>query len=401
MRTRDGTQRDGPVVLVLIEGRASKAGIDREARLDAVVSGRTPRNAAALIDQALRDGNLADNGIIRALIGRAKDLGGRLHLCGLVSDGGVHSSMDHLFALIDVARHGRVRVVVHAVLDGVDVEPRTAVSYVRAVEGRLAGGSGRVGTISGRLWAMDDRGRWDRIEKVYRAILAAEVRRADSAIRGIEEAYESGASDESVEPFVVFDYPGVSPVDVALHFNFHPDGARELTRVLASPMFDRFTRRGGRAPFVGRLACMTTYDRSLGLPVVFPEEPLRNLLSEVVSRAGLRQLRCAGTAVDVAEAVEDALRSDRYDFVVAPLGAGPPEVLDASLARVLETTRGVGGAVFVVSCDSDAEVVYVDHRHPGARLRDGGRVCDLAPTILDRLGLSPPPEMTGRSLLVV
>jgi 2,3-bisphosphoglycerate-independent phosphoglycerate mutase len=224
----------------------------------------------ARIDAAIEGGALATNPAIRTVIGRARELGGRLHLVGLVSDGAVHSSMAHLFALIDVAKRARVRVVVHAVLDGLDAAPGTAPRFIADIEGALDGGVGRIGTVSGRSWAMDHEGRWDRISKCYRAILAAEVYRADSALRGIEESYAAGKMDELVEPFVAFDYPGVSPVDAAIHFNFRPDGARQLTQALAAPNFHGFPRKGGRGPFMGRFVAMTTIDAMLDLPTAFP-----------------------------------------------------------------------------------------------------------------------------------
>jgi 2,3-bisphosphoglycerate-independent phosphoglycerate mutase len=227
----------------------------------------------ARIDRAVRDETLAQNEAIRRVIGQAKDLGGRLHLIGLVSDARIHSSSAHLFALIDVARKARVRVVVHALLDGGDTLPRSASGYITELEDRLKNGVGRIGTVSGRFWGMPDDDRWARVGKCYRAILAAEVFRADSALRGIEQSQEAGKTDEVVEPFVVFDYPGVSPVDTAIHFHFAPDGARELTSALASPRFDHFPRKGGRAPFAGRYACLSTHEPSLSLPTAFPSEP--------------------------------------------------------------------------------------------------------------------------------
>lgn len=222
------------------------------------------------IDSVVRSQTLGDNNVVRRVVTQAKELGGRLHLIGLVSDGGVHSSLDHLAALIGVARTARVRVVVHAILDGRDVPPKTAPSYVAQLESKLAGGVGRIGTVGGRSWGMDADNRWDRVQKCYRAIVAAEVYRADSALAGIQEGYDAGKTDEGIDPFVVFDYPGVSPVDAAIHFNLRPDGARELTCALATSGFDHFARKGGRAPFAGRYACWTTYDSKLDLPIAFP-----------------------------------------------------------------------------------------------------------------------------------
>src|SRR5208283_829243 len=139
---------------------------------------------------------LADNEVVRRTIAKARDLGGRLHLIGVVSKSGVDSSLDHLFALIEVAKKAKVRVVVHAVLDGKEGPPRTALSTLAEVESKLVGGVGRIGTVSGRAWAVDCDNRWERVQKCYRAILAAETYRADSARVGIEQNYEAERSDE-------------------------------------------------------------------------------------------------------------------------------------------------------------------------------------------------------------
>jgi len=219
----------------------------------ALGTGRVPTTDLGRIDAAIREGVFGTNEVLARTVGRAKELGGRLHLVGLVSDGGVHSSPVHLYALIDLAKRARVHVVVHALLDGRDAAPYTAPRHVADLERLLGGGVGRIGTVGGRFWGMDRDKRWDRIGKCYRAVMAADVHRADSALRGIEDAYAAGATDEFIEPFVAFDYPGVSPVDTAVHYNFRPDGARHLARALADPSFDGFPRKAGRAPFADAL----------------------------------------------------------------------------------------------------------------------------------------------------
>jgi 2,3-bisphosphoglycerate-independent phosphoglycerate mutase len=458
------------------DGLPERAMGNAEAAYVALGAGRPPRMNASRIDAAIEEGALAAHPAIGDVLGRAKDVGGRLHLIGLVSDGGVHSSTRHLFALIELAKSKRVRVIVHALLDGRDVPPLTAPRYVADLESRLAGGVGRIGTVSGRSWGMDRAGRWDRVQKCYRAILAAEVYRADSALRGIEQSYEAKKTDEFVEPFVVFDYPGVSPVDAAIHFNFRADRADELSRALAAPSFDAFPRKGGRAPFAGRFACMTTVDSSLGLPTLFPSTPCPNTLPEILARAGYRQFRCAETegfaqvtqffnagreapfegedrrllpsprdvptydlrpemaAPAVAKAAVEAIGGGKYDFVlinfvnadaVAHTGnldatIRAVEAVDKALGEVLEATRSARGALVVTAAYGNAEqmrdeatgepharhtgsqlpLYYMNDADIDARIRKGGRLCDVAPTLLDLLGLPPPEEMTGRSLLV-
>ncbi len=437
-------------------------------------AGRIAMMDISRIDNAVHDGTLATNPVIADVVTKAKAAGGRLHLLGLVSDGGVHSTLAHLVALIDVARRAGVPVVVHAFLDGRDVQPGTAPRYITAVESTLAGGVGRIGTVGGRYWGMDRDNRWERVERAYRAIVEAKGPRAASASDGIERSYAAEKTDEFVEPFVVGDYDGVRPRDAALHFNFRPDRARELTRALALASFEAFPRAGGSAPFEGRYACMTTYDGSFGLPIAFPKETYANIFPEVVARAGLAQFRCAETekyahvtyffnggreepfereerkmlpspkdvatydekpemsAPAVADATADAIRSGKFDFVlvnfanpdmVGHTGMLDPaihavEAVDAGLAKIVEATRAQGGALFITADHGNCELMkdpatgqphtshtlnrvpllYVNEADKGARLRAGGRICDVAPTMLELLGLPQPGEMTGVSL---
>jgi 2,3-bisphosphoglycerate-independent phosphoglycerate mutase len=428
------------------------------------------------IDAELEGGRLERNPAIVDVVQKAKAAGGRLHLLGLLSDGGVHSSMAHLFGLIGVARQARIPVVLHAFLDGRDVQPGTAQRYVSEAERHLAGGVGRVGTIGGRYWGMDRDERWERVEKAYRAIAEASAPRAATAKEGIERSYAAGKTDEFVEPFVVGDYDGVRPGDAALHFNFRPDRARELTRALALAGFDAFARSGPRAPFEGRYACMTTYDGTFGLPIAFPRETYPNIFPEVIARAGYKQFRCAETekyahvtyffnggreepfdgedrkmfpspkdvatydqkpemsAAAVAEGTVDAVRTGKYDFVLVNF-ANPDmvghtgmldaaihavESVDAGVAKIVDAVRAQGGAVIVTADHGNCELMkdpatgqphtshtlnpvpllYVNDADLHAKLRTGGRICDVAPTMLEILGLPQPAEMTGVSLLV-
>jgi 2,3-bisphosphoglycerate-independent phosphoglycerate mutase len=437
-------------------------------------AGRIAMMDISRIDNAVHDGTLLENAIIGDVVRKAKDAGGRLHLFGLVSDGGVHSSLTHLTALIEMARKASVPVVVHAFLDGRDVQPGTAPKYVAEVERKLGGGAGVIGTVGGRYWGMDRDNRWERVEKAYRAIVEAQGARVASAQEGIEKSYGAGKTDEFVEPFVVGAYDGVKPGDTALHFNFRPDRARELTRALALEKFDSFSR-GAPAPFAGRYACMTTYDSTLGLPIAFPKETYANVFPEVIARAGLKQFRCAETekyahvtyffnggreeafegedrkmlpspkdvptydkkpemsAAGVAQAVVDAIHSDKYDFILVnfanPDMVGHTGILDAAIhaveavdvgvGQIVEAARARGGAVFITADHGNCElmkdpasgqphtahtlnpvpIVYVNDADTNAKLRGGGRICDVAPTMLELLGLPQPAEMTGRSLL--
>jgi 2,3-bisphosphoglycerate-independent phosphoglycerate mutase len=438
-------------------------------------AGRIAMMDISKIDNAVYDGTLATNNVIHGVVAKAKAAGGRLHLLGLVSDGGVHSMLTHLAALIEVAKNSGVPVVVHAFLDGRDVQPGTAPRYIAEVERKLAGGAGCIGTVSGRYWGMDRDNRWDRVERSYRAIVEAGGPRASSAQSGVEASAAAGKTDEFVEPFVVGDYDGVRSADAALHFNFRPDRARELTRALAIDAFDAFARKDGRAPLSGRYACMTTYDSSLGLPVAFPKESYANVFPEIIARLGKKQFRCAETekyahvtyffnggreeafdgedrkmlaspkdvatydekpemaAPAVAEATEQAIRSGQYDFVLVNF-ANPDmightgvleaaiqavEVVDACLGKVVDAVRSTGGAVLITADHGNCELmkdpatgqphtahtlnpvplIYVNDADRGARVAAGGRLSDIAPTMLALMGLTPPAEMTGRPLL--
>jgi 2,3-bisphosphoglycerate-independent phosphoglycerate mutase len=427
------------------------------------------------IDATVVDGSLARNPVLVRVVEQAKAGGGRLHLFGLLSDGGVHSSLTHLFALIEIARAAAVPVVVHAFLDGRDVQPGTASGYLAALQSTLAG-AGRIGTVAGRYWAMDRDNRWERVARSYAAIADGVGARAGSAQEGVDASYANGKTDEFVEPFVIGDYDGIHAADTGLHFNFRPDRARELTHALALSAFDGFVRTGGRAPLEGRYACMTTYDAKFGLPVAFPRETLAKIFPEVLADAGLKQFRCAETekyahvtyffnggreapfegedremlasprdvatydhkpemaAAAVANAVSTAVRSGKYDFVLVNF-ANPDmvghtgvldaaihavEAVDAGVRKIVDAALAVGGAVALTADHGNCELmkdpasgqphtahtlnpvpfIYADPNERGATIRSGGRLCDVAPTMLDALGLPQPAEMTGRSLLV-
>jgi 2,3-bisphosphoglycerate-independent phosphoglycerate mutase len=373
-------------------------------------AGRIAMMDIARIDNAIYDGSLRQNPVLGAALDAARSNGGRLHLMGLVSDGGVHSSLAHLFALIDLAAARGVEVVVHAFLDGRDVQPGTAPKYVGELESRLKG-RGTIGTVAGRYWAMDRDNRWERVERAFRAIVSAAGPRFSSALEGIEASYASGKTDEFVEPFVVGGYDGQGPKDAAIHANFRPDRARELTRALAMPGFTHFARP--RNPPFSAFACMTTYDASLGLPVAFPKESYPDMLPEVLSRSGLTQFRCAETekyahvtyffnggreepfpgedrsmvpspkdvatydlkpemsARGVADQVVQAIEGDRYDFVlvnfanpdmvghtgVLPAAIHAVEAVDASVGRIVEAVRAKHGAVLVTADHGNCELM--------------------------------------------
>jgi 2,3-bisphosphoglycerate-independent phosphoglycerate mutase len=437
-------------------------------------AGRIAMMDISRIDVTVHEKTFAKNAVIAEVMKKAKDAGGRLHLLGLVSDGGVHSMNTHLYALVDAAHEMGVTCIVHAFLDGRDVQPGTAPGYLDELDERLRG-KGAIGTVSGRYWAMDRDNRWERVERAYKAIALADAPKKANAAEGVRESIAAGKTDEFVEPFVVGDYAGVAVgKDAALHFNFRPDRARELTRALAFPEFDGFPR--GAAPFASRYACMTTYDTKLGLPIAFPKEKYPDIFPEIIARAGLTQFRCAETekyahvtyffnggreepftgeerqmipspkdvptydkkpemsAKGVTDAVVAAIEKDAFDFIlvnfanpdmvghtgVLPAAISAVEAVDAGIGRIADAVRAKGGALFITADHGNCElmidpktgaphtahtlcpvpILYVNDADRDTKIRAGGRICDVAPTMLELLGIAAPAAMTGIPLIV-
>jgi 2,3-bisphosphoglycerate-independent phosphoglycerate mutase len=245
------------------------------------------------LDDAVTDGTFFENEALRAACRAAKESQrGRLHLMGLVSDGGVHSGWAHIEALIELAaREGVADLVVHAFTDGRDTLPDSAPGYISALEGWLDG-RGSIGTVGGRYFAMDRDNRWDRIKLAYDAIVHAQGERGDTAAAAVEAAHARGKTDEFIEPTVIGDYDGMTDGDAAIHFNFRPDRARELCRALGDGNFAEFDR--GDAPEVA-LTTLTEYREGWRYPVAFPPARPETTLAEVLAERGERQLHVAET----------------------------------------------------------------------------------------------------------
>ncbi|MBI3181851.1 MAG: 2,3-bisphosphoglycerate-independent phosphoglycerate mutase [Myxococcales bacterium] len=263
-------------------------------------AGRIVYQDLVRINRACESGELARNPAIAQAMEKAKADGAAFHLLGLVSPGGVHSSMEHLYTLVRAAKaKGLSRVVVHAFLDGRDTPPQSGLGYLEELERFLTEtSSGRIATVSGRYWAMDRDKRWDRVKRAFDAMVRGEGKRAESASAAVKASYAEKVTDEFVEPAVVVggrrEPMGLMrDGDVAMFFNFRADRARELTRALAYPDFREFERGPLR---LGRFVCLTRYDATFeGLPVAFPPEQPRHIFPELVSAAGLRQFRTAET----------------------------------------------------------------------------------------------------------
>jgi 2,3-bisphosphoglycerate-independent phosphoglycerate mutase len=255
-------------------------------------AGAVVRQDLTRIDDAIADGSFFESPALLDLCEAARE-SGRLHLLGLVSEGGVHSSMDHLYACIELAaRRGVPDVVLHAFTDGRDTLPDSGAGYLANAEARLAQAGGRVATVSGRYYAMDRDRRWDRTKRAYDAIVHGRVEppRAESGEAAVRAAYERGETDEFIVPTLVGEEGRVRAGDAVLFFNFRPDRARQLTRALAEPDFDEFDRGD-----VVRLATLTQYHEDWTYPVAFEPERPRTTLAAYLAERGTRQLHVAET----------------------------------------------------------------------------------------------------------
>ena len=423
----------------------------------------------ARIDAAIADGTFFDNEALVSACRRAiESPSGRLHLIGLVSDGGVHSGWEHLEAAIELAAgEGVPDLVFHAITDGRDTAPTGGAVFLDEL-GRWLRSAGRIGTVSGRYYAMDRDTRWDRVRLAYDAMVHGEGPRTDDPVKMLRDSYEEGITDEFIPPTVVGEYAGIGEGEVAIFINFRPDRARELTMALADPGFDSFPRSGG--PQLD-LTTMTPYRKGWDYPVAFPEQRPATTLAEVISAVGGTQIHVAETEKyahvtyffnggreeewegetrhlvpsprDVAtydlrpamsaDAAADAFVSDwvagspRFGIInfanpdmvghtgIVEAAVEAVESVDAALGRVVEAVISSGGACLVTADHGNAEQMVEPDGSPntahtlnpvplvltvtGVRLADGGILADVAPTVLEALGIAQPPEMTGRSLI--
>ncbi|HWR29209.1 MAG TPA: 2,3-bisphosphoglycerate-independent phosphoglycerate mutase [Negativicutes bacterium] len=260
-------------------------------------SGRVVYQELTRISKAIRDGDFFTNPVLLDIMRQVKASGRALHLMGLLSDGGVHSHLTHVVALLELAhRQGIEHVYVHAFLDGRDTAPSSANNFVDALEVKMQEiGTGRIATIIGRYYAMDRDKRWDRTERAYAALVYREGLHSVSAHQAVEDSYARGETDEFVQPTIVSTCPdcGIQANDGIIFFNFRPDRARQLTRAFIFSDFNDFTRRNGYFPI--HYVSLTQYDEKFPVPVAFPPQYLKDTLGEIFSRNGLTQLRIAET----------------------------------------------------------------------------------------------------------
>ena len=440
-------------------------------------AGRIVYQELTRITKSIADGDFFTNESLVKAMENAKKTDGALHLMGLLSDGGVHSHIDHLKGLLEFAKKAGVQnVYVHAFMDGRDVPPSSGKEFIEKTEAMMAEvGVGKIATVSGRYYAMDRDNRWERVELAYNAMVLGQGETANSATEAIEKSYHDDKTDEFVLPTVIEkDGNPVAKIkngDSVIFFNFRPDRAREITRAINDKVFDGFKREALDLTFV----TMTQYDKTLeGVEVAFKPQTLTNTLGEYVSDKGLNQLRIAETekyahvtfffnggvekeneneeralipspkvatydlkpemsAYEVTEELIKRLDSDKYDMIILnfanPDMVGHTGVVDAAikaieavdecLGKVVDKVLEKDGTVFITADHGNAETMidfstgnpftahttqpvpflWVSNNTDGKTIKDG-KLADIAPTMLNVLGLEAPAEMTGENLIV-
>jgi len=424
------------------------------------------------IDAAAADGSIASNPVLRDAFGGSE----RVHVIGLVSDGGVHSSIEHLHALISLAASLEVPdLVVHAFTDGRDTLPKAGAGYLEQVTSWMSdAGVGRIGSVVGRYYAMDRDQRWDRVKLAYDMLVHGEAaHRADSGEAAALAAYERDETDEFIMPTLIGDQEAlIRPGDSVVGLNFRPDRMREITLALASEAFDGFDRGDG-APAATRYATMTEYEEGWPYPVAFAPERPEITIGAVIAARGERQLHVAETekyphvtyffnggeetpydgedrslvpsprdvatydlkpamsAVEAAEAFVSAWTAQpaRFGIInfanadmvghtgVIPAAVQAIETVDTYLGSVVEAVHASGGACFITADHGNADHMLEPDGSPntahslnpvpvivtvaggGVALRSGGVLADVAPTVLELLGIEQPAAMSGRSLI--
>ncbi len=255
-------------------------------------SGQVVFQDLSRINHAIDDGSFFRNETLKKAFQTAVSTGKTVHFIGLLSDAGVHSHLNHLFALLKMAKENKAeRIAIHGFLDGRDTPPKSSQAYVKALQKEL-GSRGKIATLVGRYYAMDRDKRWERVQIAYEAMVEGKGKRHDDPIRAIKEAYAEHKTDEFIEPYI-FDGPRIGDGDVVLFFNFRPDRARELTQALTDPNFNDFPRKV--VPQLGMFVCLTEYNKAFPLPVAFPPQKPRPVLAELLSNQKIAQFHTAET----------------------------------------------------------------------------------------------------------
>ena len=436
-------------------------------------AGRIVYQQLTLITKSILDGTMRQNDVLVRNMKKAIDAGKAIHFMGLQGTGGVHSHIDHLFGLLDLAKElGAKDVFIHAIMDGRDTDPHSGEGFLGQVQAKLdAIGIGKIATVTGRYYAMDRDSNWDRIEKAYAAFVYGEGEKADGWKACIEKSYADGVTDEFVVPCVTCEGGRVSEGDTVVFLNFRPDRARQITRVFVDDNFKGFERRYGRFPV--NYVCMAEYDATMpNVEVAYPPVELTNVLGEYLAKNGKTQLRIAETekyahvtfffnggveapyegedrkvipspkvatydlkpemsAYEVAEECAARIRSGKYDVVILNFAncdmvghtgvfdaaVKAVEAVDACVNTVWEATREMGGCMFLTADHGNADKMFNEDGSPftahttnpvpflcagvgDVKLREGGCLADIAPTMLPYIGLPTPKEMTGKSIII-
>lgn len=419
----------------------------------------------------IENGTFFENKVYIKAMEDAKASGSALHIMGLLSTGGVHSHLGHIFGILDMAKQrGVEKVFVHCFLDGRDVAPKSGAGFVKQLQDKCRElGNAKIATVQGRFYGMDRDKRWDRVEAGYNAIVCGEGESADDAVKAVEDSYEAGITDEFVKPTVICPEGVINKGDSVIFMNFRPDRAREMTWALNLEDFDGFVRKKVVCPL--SYVCTAQYDEALPLPIAYPPEVIENTLGDYVSANGLKQFRVAETekyahvtfffnggvekqcegeerclvpspkefatydlvpemsAVKVCDKVVEAIASDKYDLIVCNFAncdmvghtgvmsaaVTAVETVDACMGRIMAEVEKHSDVTLLVTADhGNADCMFDDNgkvntahttnRVPfvvcktGITLKDG-KLADIAPTILNVMGLAQPAEMTGECLI--
>ena len=441
-------------------------------------AGRIVYQELTRITKEIQDGDFFKNEALLHAVKNAKENGSALHLFGLLSDGGVHSHITHLFGLLELAKkEGLEKVYVHCFLDGRDTPPQSGKGYVQELTDKLAElGVGKIATVMGRYYAMDRDNRWDRVERAYNAITKGLGVSAESGVAAVQNSYNNGKNDEFVEPAVVMEngkpVATIQDGDSVIFFNFRPDRAREITRAFCCDDFDGFARE---KRLQTTYVCFTDYDETIpNKEVAFHKVAITNTFGEFLAAHGLKQARIAETekyahvtfffnggveepnegedrilvkspkvatydlkpemsAPEVCEKLVGAIKSQKYDVIIINF-ANPDmvghtgvqkaaiqaiEVVDGCVGKAVDAIKEVNGQLFICADHGNAEQLidyetgapFTAHTtnpvpfilvnaDPSYTLREGGCLADIAPTLIELMGMEQPKEMTGKSLLI-
>ncbi len=435
-------------------------------------AGRVVYQELTRITKAINDGTFYENEALVEAVDNAVNNGTALHLIGLLSDGGVHSHLTHLYAIVELAkRRGLKKVYVHALLDGRDVPPTSGRDFVAACADKLKEiGVGQIATVMGRYYAMDRDNRWERVEKAYAAMVYGEGKHAQCPVKAVEDSYADEVTDEFVVPTVCAEGATIGANDSIVFYNFRPDRAREITRTFVDPDFSGFERKKGFFPLT--YVCMTQYDATMpNVKVAFKPQSLTNTFGEYISNKGLTQLRIAETekyahvtfffnggvektfpgedralinspkvatydlqpemsAYLVTDELVNRIHSGKYDVIILNFAncdmvghtgvfdaaKAAVEAVDTCVGRVVDAILEMGGVAMITADHGNADKMFEEDGSPftahttnpvpfcvvnyDCKLREGGRLADIAPTMLKVLGLPQPAEMDGLSLIV-